>query len=680
MGYFRKMAKNPEKMNLIFKTFILCLFLFTKPFLGHGVDEKLQKLDQNVEKGYQFLNEGNFEEAKKIFIQESRSPLLLLHLFSELGLAKIAIEEKKYKTAKTHLDPLKEEDLRLFSELWHEWLITQGDLHYRLGNEDLALEYLEKATPKKNHQLASFGPKSLILLTRAWQKKAEACQDPQARQKALQAAEKAYHELAHFYPASADPLEVARLLSLKARLLNQPEFYLEASHAFKEDFSLKAASCLIQEGSLNSLNQAQELLENENSPMKDLLLAECWIKQGELEKAREILAKETPLQEKRLFLLGTLTYQQSHFDEAVKYFEEILNTYPASELIQETLYWTARSDPKNALIHYTRLYQEFKDHPLAAEAYFYCYSPSDYLLGNRAAMKHLHAFKSSFPDSPLVLNALYLEGLDYLHDRRSLEGKWLTRKNLIQAIHSFTEVEVQYERLDHLKLLSQDSLELKNQAALERAKTNYLIADQSTGTKHSIYLDYAENAFQEMIAHFKPDSNLAPLQQEALYYYALILFKKGNREGAKKAFDELIQNYDEDNSNYYLSKSFYQLGLIAKDFKSYHESLIFLEQALKAGQTLSINEILEILIEKSEIFRISGDLDAAMMQLSEVVDYHAVSSMRLKAMYLRAEIYALQGRYSLAKKQLESLSLKGGSNDSWAIKAKEKLKQEYGFD
>jgi hypothetical protein len=39
-------------------------------------------------------------------------------------------------------------------------------------------------------------------------------------------------------------------------------------------------------------------------------------------------------------------------------------------------------------------------------------------------------------------------------------------------------------------------------------------------------------------------------------------------------------------------------------------------------------------------------------------------------MYLRAEIYALQGRHDLAKKQWEATAKKGGE---WALKAKENL-------
>jgi hypothetical protein len=64
-----------------------------------------------------------------------------------------------------------------------------------------------------------------------------------------------------------------------------------------------------------------------------------------------------------------------------------------------------------------------------------------------------------------------------------------------------------------------------------------------------------------------------------------------------------------------------------------------------------------------------------MLILSNVINEDAISSQRLRAMLLRAEIYELQGRYELARKQLEATSKKGGP---WAQQAKEKLEKNYG--
>ena len=65
-----------------------------------------------------------------------------------------------------------------------------------------------------------------------------------------------------------------------------------------------------------------------------------------------------------------------------------------------------------------------------------------------------------------------------------------------------------------------------------------------------------------------------------------------------------------------------------------------------------------------------------MWLLSQVINENAISGQRLKAMFLRAEVYELQGRKELAKKQLVALSLKGGE---WGLQAKEKLDKDYGY-
>jgi hypothetical protein len=46
-----------------------------------------------------------------------------------------------------------------------------------------------------------------------------------------------------------------------------------------------------------------------------------------------------------------------------------------------------------------------------------------------------------FPDSPFLINANYLIGMDFKRDRKSPEGKWLRRQNLTAAIDSFQKAE-----------------------------------------------------------------------------------------------------------------------------------------------------------------------------------------------------------------------------------------------
>ena len=65
-----------------------------------------------------------------------------------------------------------------------------------------------------------------------------------------------------------------------------------------------------------------------------------------------------------------------------------------------------------------------------------------------------------------------------------------------------------------------------------------------------------------------------------------------------------------------------------------------------------------------------------MLLLSRVINDDVISPLRIKAMFLRAEIYEMQGRPELAIKQLEAAARKGGE---WAQKAQEKLEKTYGY-
>ncbi len=89
------------------------------------------------------------------------------------------------------------------------------------------------------------------------------------------------------------------------------------------------------------------------------------------------------------------------------------------------------------------------------------------------------------------------------------------------------------------------------------------------------------------------------------------------------------------------------------------EDFTLADQTAK-GNTLTPDQFLDIWIQISLCYRSMGRYDLAMLSLSKVINENMISSLRIKAMYLRAEIYELQGRTDLARKQLESTAKKGG--------------------
>lgn len=476
------------------------------------------------------------------------------------------------------------------------------------------------------------------------------------------------------------------------------------------------AACLNQEGSSSSLDKSLALLNlleerGESTPETAFYTAEGYSLRGsadDLQKALVLLkqvtdeAKAPALQEKALFLSGTTAYKAGLFTEAESAFKKVAREFPLSSDAPAALYWAARSleqkggSTNDIRTYYKELYGRYPSSELAPVAYYSVFSTQEYLQGDRASLKHLIRFKELFPNSPLLLNALYLQGLDAMRDRKSPEGKWISRKNLTAAIDAFQEVESAFDTLFKEKRFKDQPLEkwitLRYQATLERALANYKIAEDSLGAKRQIYLDYAEEVFKtlkqdfenpthEWTSRIQNSSSYHPIQEEATYYLAMTELSRHDLTAAEKTFREMLKNYSAlgTKTGYYPSKVHTQLGMLHRKRGEYRVAAACFDEALGTTnkEFLTTDEILDVMIEKSLCYKEAGDLDHAMLLLSEVANYHAVSSLRLKAMFLRAEIYESQGRTALARKQLESIALKGGD---WSKKAKAKLEREYGID
>lgn len=641
-----------------------------------------------IQLGYSHLELKKFKEAEQIFLALQADENLSFKNFGNLGLAKIAIAEDRFSDAKNLLKKMKESSERLIpAELNYEWIYAQADLAIKQGSVESGIVWLQTALADK--------PKSQLLLSQAYLKKGdlknarfyfdqiESTTDLE-RANFVRVAANISNDYEWLNPAQNSLTDKKALCLLGEAAFNGRHFIYAADYFEKGDEPLRRLDALIQAA---SFDQAKLLLETlSESSDKTYLQASLLSKEGKKDEAIVLLKRE-PSSEKRFFSIGLLYYEEKKFLEAFKEFRSLQANYPDSKLIPEALYWSAKSqealDGKYCSL-YKDLYERFPEHPLAAEAYYSYYTLQDYLLGNRAAIKHLHEFKTKFPKSPLLLHAAYLEGLDSLRDRRSPEGKWLSRQNLTLAIDAFQRVESLFDELNITQNLS-ELIQLRYQAILERAKTNLKIADHAKAAKKAVYLDYAEEEFKRLIADFddvnhpltskiSPDS-LHPIVEESLYYLALT--QVGTKEKALGTLRRLISFYEENgiDKGYYLASALYQKGILENN----SDTLNLLNKALFAAAPsyFSIDEVLNVMIAKAEYERGNGNLDAAMLQLSEVVNSETASSLRLKAMFLRAEIYAEQGRIPLAQKQLESIALKGGD---WALKAKEQLETHYGYD
>lgn len=398
--------------------------------------------------------------------------------------------------------------------------------------------------------------------------------------------------------------------------------------------------------------------------------------------------------------LGAFYYQEGRYAQAEAAYLQLIDSFPRSPLAGEALFWAARcadEQGQSALgkERRHRVFSDFPASPYAAEACFTVYSPQEYLQGNRQAIKHLQMFIENYQDTPLLLQAYYWLGLDHQRDRKTDEGKWLRKKNLTEAINAFYQVERLFDRWADAGEIPEEKrryyVAMRYRAQLKRAQANLAIADESQGAKQQIYLEYARDLFKELADKFSvaddphvellsQGETLPSLLEEASLYLAQTLVKEGDDQAAEDRLAQMNKRYSEAKitRGYYLSRGLYELGSISMRRGDYPAALTYFKQAQDTakGNVLATDQRLDLFIQESMCYRGLQQWDDAILVLSKVVNDDAVSSLRLKAMYLRAEVYALQGRPELARKQLDSMVNKGGP---WAAKAKETLETDYGY-
>jgi tetratricopeptide (TPR) repeat protein len=396
--------------------------------------------------------------------------------------------------------------------------------------------------------------------------------------------------------------------------------------------------------------------------------------------------------------LAAMHYRIGNRVEAEKVYLEITERYPNAPICSEAWYWAAccaesLGKPKElSNARRVKAFESFPDGPCAAEAFFTLYTFQDYLQGDRTSIKHLLNFVQKYPLSPLAIDAHYLIGLDYKRDRKTPEGKWIRKKNLPQAIDALQTAETLHEELaQQLQIPAERSTYysvLGLRATLERAKANQTIAEESQGAKRQIYLEYAEEVYKQLLAEIKRgDPGLAQhadIYEESAYGLAQTEIKLNRTEQAEQVLDDLLEYYRQKKTlrGYYLSRTWYEKAWIAMRSGKFDVGLERLKQAEDAAQELvqesllGTDQKLDLWIQQSICCREMGKFEEAILLLSQTVNDDSVSALRLKAMFMRAEIYERQGRPELARKQLESLAKKGGS---WGMKAKKKLEEDYGY-
>lgn len=398
--------------------------------------------------------------------------------------------------------------------------------------------------------------------------------------------------------------------------------------------------------------------------------------------------------------LAAWHYRNNNIAEAEKIYLRLIELFPNSSYIPEAWLRAAycadkKGDPLTARQRRSHVVEHYPNSSLADEAFFGMYTYRDYLQGEREPLKHLQSFPKHYPESPYLMQSYYLIGMNAKKNRKTVDGKWIKKRSLTDAIEAFHKGEILFDPLISKGIIPEDKLNFYTniyyRLILERAMANLAIAEESQGAKRQIYLEYAEEVFKHLLAEFDlqnsphtkrliNNDSFPSLYEECVFCLAQTYIRRQNDTEANALLSKMENRYKEANitKGYYLSRVKYEQGKIAFRQNNPLKALHYFKESEDSarGNLLATNEKLDLWIQQSHCCRDLRQFDEATLILSKVANDDAVSSLRLKAMYLRSEIYELQGRPELARKQLESLAKKGGE---WAKKAQEQLEKHYGY-
>lgn len=472
-----------------------------------------------------------------------------------------------------------------------------------------------------------------------------------------------------FQPISAKKTAICRQAQVRTLLEKGGQAHIERAWKIASDL----AATTILEG---SRQKELYLLTGETA------LAAAPFNPALLEEAANLF-QSLPAEPEVLKSLGFIYLSQNQPARAEALFADISTQFADSPsyhpLLQEVLMGRAACAAKlgNERLrqhHLKCVFETYPTAPLAASAYFDYYSLSAYMQGRKKAIKHLEAFTTLFPESPLGILSFYLIGLDQLKDRYSEERKLIRKRDWIAAIDAFTKTESTFERFLQQGLIPAVHLsyfeEIRYLANLERGSAHFGIAAESEGAKKAIYIKYAQDVLKELIERLSKDNHFEIIARKARFRLAQALLKEGRNEEAEACLNQLIAFST--SRDYLLAQTWCLKGKILKKLKKPEKALeaFFSSENSVEPTILSPDERLDLWIQQSLCYRHMQNYPESMKLLSRAVNEEAISPLRIKALFLRGEIYLLEGRRELALKQFQAAAKKGGR---WGKKAKDKL-------
>lgn len=499
--------------------------------------------------------------------------------------------------------------------------------------------------------------------------------------------------LAHAFAQTYSKLSFKCFLdSLSIRLANcyfQQQNYQATLMVFASHDPQNTSSYALQamaEKNRGDFAKALQHLEKIDAPNQNLLYEACLCayKAKNPEKAAALselfLQKhpKSPLYAEILFEKAILAWQQDDHENAFYAFSQLKASYPDFSRLDAALFFMAsmlkNTDPEaRALYH--EVVRRFPQSNYAPESYYRMYPEEMYLSCDIQAMGHLKKMPKAYAKSPFGVLALLCVA------RFEQEE---CPKNSVSAsqVKTLTEiVAVRQEAIEQGKMLMNDMPQKMRaifwphlmDAEYEQAQCYFTLGNFDNVRAACETL---KNTINQLAEETKPHL----LWHKAAFLQSRTLLLQGKEAQAREELTNLIEysaatGFEKSEP---LALALIELADMKARDNDYDIAFLMLNKALTL-QTTSTNDelLLEILIAKSQLHRKTGELDKAMILLSSVINDESASSLRIQAMFLRAEIYELKGRRDLAFRQLQTTAKKGGE---WGLRAAKKLEEKYGYE
>ncbi len=381
---------------------------------------------------------------------------------------------------------------------------------------------------------------------------------------------------------------------------------------------------------------------------------------------QQLESKESAWRASALLAHGSYFFRQKKYESAIEKFQMVETSYSDSPIAAAAFFWEAESQEKlgkkrEEILNLRKTcYEKYPLSSYAPLAYFKCYPFEHYLEGGLEGICHIKAFPSLFPNSPLLMLAYYFIGKN---ENNKMEALQAYEKALFAFDATFEKTKEHKTLLlyfHHRTILEWGHLLLKEDAPLSSLLKSIALLEKS-------------------VKELEKNELLAPkLHEESEFLLALNYLQTDQEKKGGDILSSMLERYHEAGvlEGYYLSCVLVEQGKLAMKHDDLKAATVCLEMAEMSGlKHLPIEEKMTLWILQSECFKRQNKFESAMRLLSKVINEDVATPLRVKAMFLRAEIYELEGRHELAIRQLEATAKRGGT---WGNLAKENLRVKYG--